>query len=375
MNLLRHGIPVPVRQSRLMRTLDLPDVFRLREALARGWTRHEVDCAVDSGDIVWLRHGWYAVPRPHPLVESWEKYQLEHLESLRLALLRFPGHAASHTSAALMHDLAVSIAPATPVDLTAIDRAACSRREPGLVLHHSDSMTNAVDEVKGVMVTTMDRTIADFLRMRRLPHGLALLDDALRRDLTDVGRVRRVLDQQKRWRGRPRALGALSLADPVRESWAESYSFGQLHMLGVPMPLHQVDILDENLRWLARVDGLWPEAGVVGECDGLDKYFISRQQDERAPEEVVRDNLAAEKSRQGPMEELGLRFVRWTPSEMREDSWAVAVRVNAAFATAQPQAFRGYVVWQGEARRLPFPVQTPHLDPESLRYRRPRRRR
>lgn len=357
-----------------MRTVDLPEVFPLREALARGWTRHEVDCAVEAGDLVWLRHGWYAVPRPHPLVAAWEQHQREHLDRLRLALLRFPGHAASHTSGALIHDLAVSIAPATPVDLTAIHRVACSRREPGLVLHHSDSMANAIEEVEGLSVTTLDRTIADFLRLRRLPHGLALLDDALRRGLTDVDRVRRVLDQQKRWRGRPRALGALSLADPVRESWAESYSFGQLHLLGVPMPLHQVDVLDENLQWLARVDGLWPQAGVVGECDGLDKYFLSPPDDERTPEEVVRQNLAAEKLRQEPVERLGLPFVRWAPSEIREDPWAVMTRLNAAFAKARPREFKGYVVWQGDARRLPFEVQTPHLDPESLRYRRPRRR-
>lgn len=358
-----------------MRTINLPDVFSLAEALRHGWTRHQIDCAVEAGDLVWLRHGWYAVPRPHPLVEAWEQYQLEHLNRLNLAQLRFPGHAASHTSGALVHDLSISIAPTTPVDLTAIDRVPSSRKEPGLVLHHSDSMANAVETVGGRRVTTLDRTVADFLRTRRLPHGLALLDDALRRGLTDVDRVRRVLDQQKRWRGRPRALGVLSLADPVRESWAESYSFGQLHLLGVPMPLHQVDILDENLKWLARVDGLWPHAGVVGECDGLAKYFLGRDDEERPPEEVVRENLAAEASRQQPAERLGLRFVRWTPSEMGEDPWAVTARVNAAFATARPQDFKGYVVWQGDARRLPFEVQTPALDPESLRYRRPRRRR
>ncbi|WP_151523242.1 hypothetical protein [Serinicoccus kebangsaanensis] len=353
----------------------LPDVFRLREALASGATRADVARAIDDHEISWVRHGWYAKSAPTPpLSEKWEEHRVSHLAQLDLELRRRPGHAASHTSAALVHQLEVSISPQANVDLSAVQRAPVSRREPDLSVHCAKIET-PVEVIDGRLTTTLTRTVADFLRVRSLPHGLALLDAALRDGQVTLEAVRRELDTQRRWRGRPRALGVLTLADPLRESWAESYTFGRLHLLGIPMPLHQVDILDEHLRWLARVDGLWPEAGVAGECDGHAKYFLREPGDERPVEEVVRHRLEEERRRQEPVEHLGLPFVRWTPDEVREQPEAVHGRVRHAFAASHPEQFRGYVVYQGEARRLPFSVETPSVDAEDLRYRRTRRRR
>ncbi|ANS77584.1 hypothetical protein SGUI_0188 [Serinicoccus hydrothermalis] len=352
----------------------LPDVFRLGEALGTGATRADVDRAIDRGEIRWLRHGWYAKAGPAPpLTEKWEEHRADHLAQLDLELRRRPGHAASHTSGAIVHRFAVSIRPGAEVDLTAVRRAPVSRREPELGLH-SAKIETPVEEIDGRLTTTRPRTVADFLRVRTVPHGLALLDAALREGQVTMDEVRRALDTQRRWRGRPRALAVLRLADPLRESWAESYTFGRLHLLGIPMPLHQVDVLDEHQRWMARLDGLWPHVGVAGECDGQSKYFLREPGDDRPLEEVARDRLEAERRRQAPIEELGLPFVRWTPDEVRDQPEAVCARVRGAFAASRPEQFRGYVVYQGEARRLPFSVETPSVDAEDLRYRRRKRR-
>ena len=360
-----------------MELTGVPDIFTLQEARTAGHTRSGLERAVAAGSVTWLCHGWYARTRrgEAPLVEEWEQHHRDHLAQLDLELRRRPGHAASHTSGALVHDLAVSIAPDTPVDVTAVRRAPVSRRERDLGVHSARTSTPATT-VDGRLVTTLPRTVADFLRVRTLPHGLALLDDALRRGRIDLLSVRQELDAQRRWRGRPKALAVVKLADPRRESWAESYSFGQLHLHGIPIPLHQVDILDEQQNWLARVDGLWPAEGVVGECDGRSKYFLRDPGDSRPTEEIVRERLEAERRRQAPIEALGLPFVRWTPEEVRDDPDRVRGRVRRAFTSAHLEQFRGYVVWQGEARRLPFSVETPSVSEEDLRSpRRPRRRR
>lgn len=84
--------------------------------------------------------------------------------------------------------------------------------------HHSDSMENETVIADGLPVTDPVRTAADYLRTRSLPTRLALLDDALRRELASLADVRHTLGQQKRWPGRPKALAALQLADPARES-------------------------------------------------------------------------------------------------------------------------------------------------------------
>lgn len=355
-----------------MDTAELPPFVPFSELRSRGWSRAAVEQALDDGDLVWLRRGWYAVPRTAVDGPAWEQARTEHLHRLDLELRRRPGHAASHTSAALVHGLSLSISPEAPLDLTAVRRSQTSRREPGLTLHKSASDLADVHHVDGRLVTTLSRTVADFLRMRTLPHGVALLDDALRRQLIDIVGVRRELDRQVRWRGRPRALGVLALADPARESWAESYTFANLHLRGIPLPLHQVEILDEDGTFLGRVDGLWPQVGVVGECDGQGKYFIGPE--DRSPEQVVLGNLAAERARQGAMEARGLTFVRWSPSEVRDDPDEVVRRIRSAFYDGGPTRFTGYAVWRGEARQLPFEVETPSVEADTLRHRRARRR-
>lgn len=140
------------------------------------------------------------------------------------------------------------------------------------------------------------------------------------------------------------------------------------------MPLHQVDIVDLDGRWVARVDGLWPHVGVVGEADGFSKYFSKHVGDSRTPGQVVRANLEAKAMRQRSIGAPGLGVVRWSPREVRDEGRAVAARVNAAFAVARSREISAYAVWRGEKRRLPFEVRTSSIDPERLRYRRARRR-
>lgn len=350
---------------------DLPDPFAYRQALEAGWTRAALDAALRDGDVIWLRHGWYSARRDPADGEVWEKVAEDHRHRLRLALARHPGHVASHASAALVHGFAVSLAGSSPVHLTCVDREPRSRREPGVELHHSDSTVNVVAMVDGTPVTTPTRTVADYLRTQALPVGLGLLDDALRHGRVELGAVRRVLETQRRWRGRPRALGALGLADPVRESWAESFTFAHLHLQGVPIPVHQVEVLDERCRFVARVDGLWAAAGVVGECDGLEKYLWP-EGSPRSPEDRALTVLGAEQRRQARLEALGLAVVRWSPAQVRDDPGAVASRVKRALRLADPDRFVGWVVHEGRRHRLPLEVQTPELDLEALRRRRPR---
>lgn len=273
-----------------------------------------------------------------------------------------------------MQGLAVTVAPETPVHLTTVDRVGASRRSPGLRIHRSESVVNDTEVVDGVRCTRLVRTVADVLRTRTLPHGLALLDDVLRRGFLDLDELRRLVDEQRRWGGRPKALAAIHLADPARETWGESFSFAHLHLQGQLMPLPQVEVLDARGRLLGRVDGLWPERGVVAECDGDMKYFIDDTGQDDSPEATVLRHLGAEDERQARIEATGLGVVRWSPAQVRDDPGAVSVRVDQVAATVDPAAFTGSVRWDGQLRTLPFTVDRPAVHPETLRYRRSRRR-
>jgi hypothetical protein len=350
-----------------------PSPFSTAQAREAGLSRPALERLLDAGEIVRQRHGWYAQPTLGDPRVGWEERVETHLERLRTAIASRPGHAASHTSSALLHGLAVTVSAGTPVHLTTIDRAPSSRRFPGLRIHRSETVANDTERVAGVRSTVLVRTVADVLRTRTLPHGVAMLDDALRRGLVGLDELTRLVDEQRRWGGRPRALAAIRLADPLRETWAESFSFVHLHLQGQPLPLPQVEVYDARGAFVARVDGLWPETGVVGECDGEMKYFIDDLDEDPTPEETVLRRLAEESARQGRIEATGLGVVRWSPAQVRDDPDCVSRRINRMAATVRPEQFTGWVRWGGALLKLPFTVPRPAIDPETLRYRRQRR--
>lgn len=343
----------------------LPTPFTPKLCRDLGVSRRQLDEWVHLGMVVRLSRGQYvpvtAVP---PDQEEWQRVQDDHVLRLRHQLSRFPGHVASHSSAALLHGLALSISPLAPVEITAAESVQRSRREPGVTLHHSDSVRIPVTEVDGLRTTTPLRTIADTARTRRLAHGTALIDDALRREFVDRSSLLHQLDLQKRWPGRPKALAAVALSDPRRETWLESFSFISLYEQGVSLPLAQVDIFDDHDRFLARVDGLLSGSGTFLEADGLGKYFLDVSSSVSA-EESVRHRLASEETRHTALTNIGLRGVRWTTDEIMADAEGIAGRVKR-HSGPPPAPIRGYAVWQGQRRRLPFETETPSVDLEQV---------
>lgn len=346
----------------------LPHPFTRRDAAAAGIGRRALDEALRLGWVVRLRRGWYAAAGATPLDtgdELWQRTVQAHLELVREHLRRFPGHAASHTSAALVHGLGVMVAPQTPVELTALDRRRPSGREAGLVLHHADSADTAYEEIDGIRVTTLARTVADTARTRRLPHGTALLDEVLRTGRLSEQEVLAALDDQRRWRGRPRALVALELSDTRRETWVESYSDVRLLELGVPLPVPQVWIYDEDGRPVAKVDGIDAALGIAREADGHGKYFMDMALG-LTPEASVLRRLAAEQVRQQRLEGLGLRLLRWTTPQIRLEPEQIASRWMTLSRAPVPP-ISAYVEWEGELRRLPFEMPMPEVDLEKAR--------
>ena len=353
---------------------DLPQPFTRVDALAMGLGRRALDEALRLQEIHRAHRGLYAVTHPpDPSLESWQVTTQEHLQRLRETLARLPGHVASHTSAALLHGIAVMISPDSPVEVTALDRCPRSWREEGLVVHHSDSHDIPVEMLEGLRVTTLPRTVADTLRTRTLPHGTALVDDVLRSGRLTEREILDALAPMKGWRGRPRALVAVQLSDPRRESWLESFSDVTLYQRGIPLPLVQVTILDEWKRFVARTDGFDEEHGIYSEADGEGKYFLRMALGATA-EESVATTLAAERTRAVGLERLGLRGVRWTWPEISTVPDEVAGRVMALRHAPVPE-LKGYAVWNGQVLPLPFRVERPHIDLEKARTRRPLRRR
>lgn len=337
---------------------ELPRIFRWRDASAADITRHQLRQALHTHEVRRVAHGLYTQFATLEDGEPWELLRTRHLEKCAELLALHPGHAASHQTAAALHGLDIQLHPEMPVHLTAIERVPRSRRVEGATLHHADSVPNETVAVEGLRVTTVPRTIADVLRTSKPPHSVAVLDGAVRDRRVTAADVRSVLREQVRWRGRPRAMDAFALHDPTRETWLESYSFVQFHGLGLPLPLPQVEVLDEGFHLVGRVDGLIEETGTFLEADGSGKYLIPASEKGLTEAESIQQSMVQQQLRHDRLLRLGLTGARWTTTEAVQTPEAVVGRVRAAMRAGDPAQFRGWLRVGGrvmslhEARRL-----------------------
>jgi hypothetical protein len=115
----------------------------------------------------------------------------------------------------------------------------------------------------------------------------------------------------------------------------------------IPLPKLQVEFFD-HVGFIGRVDFHWPRHRLIGEYDGETKY------NELLPLGATRaDAEAAAALRQGRIEALGNRFIRFGKEEVH-DSFILAGRLADEFGD----------------------LRVDHgLRPEAMDYRRPRRRR
>ncbi len=182
-------------------------------------------------------------------------------------------------------------------------------------------------DADGYEVTTVSRTAVDLTAGLSLPAALVVLDDAARKLVggfvtrprrTEYGnpRLAAAARQQLLAVGGPRSLGpAIVLADPARESAAESLSAGHFLLADLPVPQYQALVSSPMGRLFP--DFLWPAQRVVGEVDGAVKY------DDR-------NAFVLEKQREQVLRDLGFVIVRWLAREIMLTPWVVGERVARA---------------------------------------------
>lgn len=299
-------------------------------------TRNVVRSAVASGRVVPLARGVFIAAE----AVAADPAGL-HVQRAMAQQLRRPTAIASHRTAALAWGLALDQPAAAAADASSFivpgrpDVRSLSGE--GFVIAVRDlPAEHRVAHPSGLLVTSPARTAVDVAAVEpSLPAALIVVDAAARQLLIDAVGERGVRAHYTRPQSLAAALSPLveaaehaatqftrarlqqvvALADPRRESPLESFSFGQMVLLGLPLPKLQVRI--RTPEGDMHPDFLWEEAMVIGEADGMGKY--------RTPED-----LRAEKWRQEVLEQLGYRFIRWGDREIRRSPAAVMGRVVAA---------------------------------------------
>lgn len=148
--------------------------------------------------------------------------------------------------------------------------------------------------VGGLRVTSPERTVFDCLRWTDFPHGLGIVDSALR-----TGVVRRSeLDEffshaSSRLHGRDLALATLSWTDSRSENGGESIARARMLLLGYVCPELQVEVprvMEDGAPY--RADYCWVRADgrvILGELDGGCKYVEEEMMGGRSIDDVLSD--------------------------------------------------------------------------------------
>ncbi len=282
--------------------LDLPPcregqfgVFTSAQAHECGWSRHQIQRLLHTGEILALRRGVYVERRSYQAASS----AARSIACAVAACLARPGSVVSHHSAALVHGLpTLGSRPAIPA-LT-VARGSCQRgeRDRTVVVRTGHLATWQLEQRGAWRLTTVARTICDLSRDQPSVNVLAAMDAALFREHTTKREIRQVYDTCDSWPGSGRLLPLLGLAEQLAESPYETFARWQLIQLG-HRGIPQVWGYDRDGP-VGRGD-LWiPHLWSYLEVDGDVKYT------QEAPATTLMD----EKHRQERLEEAGFGVAR-----------------------------------------------------------------
>ncbi|MGB5951452.1 MAG: hypothetical protein WBG57_02930 [Ornithinimicrobium sp.] len=306
-------------------------IFTAIEAAQSGLSRRQVTRWIAASIIVRVVPGAFA---PY---DAWARTCAEQRLVLRAqatALRALAPVLLSHTSAACLHGLPM-IAPPAEIDkhrvhLTRHDAGNASKRATHTV-HQSYGVDQAGPDVDGIAAVLPVLAAFGVAELGGFLAGVVALDAALHTGTT-------TLSQAKMWHRRLRnrpgmsvVARAVAAADADSESPLETQARLVLTALGYRVRL-QVRLLDAQGRFVARVDGLIEELGVVIEVDGKGKYLGTGG---GSSESVI-----AEKRRESAITDLGCAVVRLDRADISQPA-EVDQRVKYAAGRAHPSICRG----------------------------------
>ncbi len=221
----------------------------------------------------------------------------------RAVVRALPGYAASHLSALVWWGLPVLRSDLGAVHVAGIAKAH-PRRSPGLQVHRP---VEAVDVTERLGIPVVLAELAALQTCRAVSQRAAMIAaEAGLRCGTICSKTLLEREGRSRW-GRA-AAQMVALADGLSESPGESLCRLVFAGLGLTQPEQQAEIRDQHGRFVARVDFLWRELGLVVEFDGAAKYGGLDG----------REALVAEKRREDALRRLGFRVVRLTWSDLHD---------------------------------------------------------
>lgn len=299
-----------------------PRILTTERLVCGGHSTQSLGRAVAVGRLVRLRPGFFVEENARELDRA-----DRHLLSVLATDAALDGPVFTHWSAAVIHGLPDW---GLPLRKVAVSRHGHAQRSRSTNLLRHDLCPIDPDEIvtiDGISVTSAERTIIDIARACDPVPGVTVADAGLHQKVVSAVSLQDALERASGRTGVKRARIAIGMTDGASESVAETRSRLYFSEYGLPEPETQVEIFDDDGRFIGRVDFLWREFGVIGECDGFGKYF------DGADEVETRRRLGAEKDRDALLAALGYRVIHWRWADF-ERPWSLIQRIRAIMEAA-----------------------------------------
>ncbi len=281
-------------------------VGSVSEMAELGVSRHVVQRAVQSGQLIRLRRNVVALADVWMSAQPWERHALL-ARGVVIGGDR-ANFALSHQSALALHGIPV-YGVDQRVHLVHRNTGAC--RSGPMTAIHLPVTAKYLQQVDDMWAVAAPMAVLQVAATSGVEAGLVSADALLRSARTDLAQA---LADLPRSNGFARAAQVVSMADGRIESVGESRCRWAIRAAGLPNPEPQVWIRDGGFA--ARVDFLLADQRVIIEFDGMVKY--------ESPAD-----LRAEKIREDRLRSLGYEVVRVTWKDL-ESIVQVQAMISAA---------------------------------------------
>lgn len=235
---------------------------------------------------------------------------------LAAVMRRLPAYAVfSGPTAAFVHGL--DFAPASPIYVTVLRQSGYSGRV-GLVARRATVRPDDATVLRGLRVTTVERTLADLAQQLPFVEAVVAMDAALYRGLTTLEKLDDWAVGRRRAKGIRRFRSVLAAAEPRAQSPMETRLRLLLVLSGLPRPEAQAELKDEAGRIFARADLYYPQARLAIEYDGG----------------THRESLLEDNRRQNRVLASGFRLLRFASGDLLRAPVTVVSEVRAALERA-----------------------------------------
>lgn len=299
---------------------DGPQLLSASRLLEAGFSDRAVHRQVRDGGLVRVRHGWFVDAEQYRRLRQEEKTLLSYQAYVRTSAV---SPVLCLASAALVHGLRMHRVPARIHTLSVPDHGT-HNGGPDIVRHQAALPDADVVELRGIRVTSGERTLLDCARLLPFADAVVLADQARTLGVPRA-RLEKRLPEWKGRRGVRRARRVLSAMDVRSESVGETLTRLMLAEWGLPVPRIQWVIEGRSGRY--RADFAWPEHRVVLEFDGELKYA-------HVGPEVVASVLRDERRREVEIQELGWTVIRIGWKDVTGAPAATVARIQEAMHSA-----------------------------------------